>query len=337
MEDLFRREYKEAQNRKHQNLKIKAVKLYENGFMTQPFLMGGEEGEEKFDPTIRYRSSLQNFLIDTGSEVILVDTGMPKETPAAAPTADAKIYFGSRIKDYVSALKDLGYTPEQVTKILVTHKHRDHTGELRSFPNAKIYMAPEEADALNLKGDNIIRVSYKDGPFYNFAQHEKIADGVYLVKARGHTTGNSIIIAEDAGTFYMMHGDVTYSDEALYANKLSVVYEDKAAARDTLNQVRKFVSEHPTIYCSTHTPLGYENLEAKRVVDLKNPPKVIPPAPITFAKPTGKYACSTCGYTYDPEKGDPEHGIPAGTRFEDLPDSWKCPRCGRPKKSFSRA
>ncbi|MBQ9452745.1 MAG: hypothetical protein IJU65_05570 [Desulfovibrio sp.] len=27
---------------------FKAVKLYENGFMTQPFPMGGEDGEEKF-------------------------------------------------------------------------------------------------------------------------------------------------------------------------------------------------------------------------------------------------------------------------------------------------
>lgn len=33
-------------------------------------------------------------------------------------------------------------------------------------------------------------------------------------------------IAEDDDLFYMMHGDVTYTDEALYENKLSVVYED---------------------------------------------------------------------------------------------------------------
>ena len=38
-----------------------------------------------------------------------------------------------------------------------------------------------------------------------------------------------------------MHGDVTYTDEALYENKLSVVYEDKAAARDTLDKVRESV------------------------------------------------------------------------------------------------
>ena len=56
---------------------IKAVKFRKDGFYTQPFAFGGEEGVDKFDPDIRYRGSLQNYVIDTGSEVILVDTGLP--------------------------------------------------------------------------------------------------------------------------------------------------------------------------------------------------------------------------------------------------------------------
>ena len=57
-------------------MKIKAVKFYENGFMTQPFALGGEDGMDKFDASVRYRSCLQNYVIDTGTEVILVDTGL---------------------------------------------------------------------------------------------------------------------------------------------------------------------------------------------------------------------------------------------------------------------
>ena len=318
-------------------MKILAVKLYEKGFMTQPFALGGEDGVEKFDSKIRYRSTLQNFLIDTGSEVILVDTGMPLEAPDMVADENAQIYIGSRIQDYVSALKSLGYQPEQVTKILVTHKHADHTGELRSFPNAKIYLSPEEADSLNLTGENIVRVQYQSGPYHTFDASEKIADGVYLLPAKGHTTGNSIIVAESDGLFYMMHGDVTYTDEALYANKLSVIYEDKAAARDTLDRVRAFIRKNPTVYCSTHTPLGYENLEAKRIVDLDKPTETIPPGEIVFKQTTGKYVCSVCGAVYDPAVGDPEHGIPAGTKFEDLPADWKCPRCRQPKDKFNPA
>ena len=318
-------------------MKILAVKLYEKGFMTQPFALGGEDGVEKFDSKVRYRSTLQNFLIDTGSEVILVDTGMPLEAPDMVADEKTQIYLGSRIQDYVSALKSLGYQPEQVTKILVTHKHADHTGELRSFPNAKIYLSPEEADALNLTGENVVRVQYQSGPYHTFDASEKIADGVYLLPAKGHTTGNSIIVAESDGLFYMMHGDVTYTDEALYANKLSVIYEDKVAARDTLDRVRAFIRKNPTVYCSTHTPLGYENLEAKRIVDLDKPTETIPPGEIVFKQTTGKYVCSVCGAVYDPAVGDPEHGIPAGTKFEDLPADWKCPRCRQPKDKFNPA
>ena len=47
-----------------------------------------------------------------------------------------------------------------------------------------------------------------------------------------------------------------------------------------------------------------------------------------------KYKCSVCGYIYDPAKGDPEHGIPAGTPFEKIPDSWVCPECGVAKSDF---
>ena len=37
---------------------IKAVKFAENGFVTQPFAFGGEDGMDKFDPSVKYRSSL---------------------------------------------------------------------------------------------------------------------------------------------------------------------------------------------------------------------------------------------------------------------------------------
>ncbi len=47
-----------------------------------------------------------------------------------------------------------------------------------------------------------------------------------------------------------------------------------------------------------------------------------------------KYECMICGYVYDPEKGDPENGIPPGTSFEDLPDDWTCPICGAGKEEF---
>ena len=49
-----------------------------------------------------------------------------------------------------------------------------------------------------------------------------------------------------------------------------------------------------------------------------------------------KYVCKICGYVYEPELGDPENGIEAGTKFEDLPENWSCPVCGAGKKDFEK-
>ena len=194
-------------------MEIKAVKFRKDGFYTQPFAFGGEKGPNEFDRNIRYRGSLQN----------------------------------------------------------------------------------------------------------------------YLIKAKGHTKGNSIIVVENDGLFYMLHGDITYVDEALYEDKLSVVFDDLSAARETQDRIREFVRNHPTVYCGTHTPQGYENLEAKRVMDLDHPVQTVL-AEVDFSKQqaSGKYVCSICGYVYDPAEHD-------GVAFEDLPDDWRCPRCRQGKEKFNRA
>ena len=120
-------------------------------------------------------------------------------------------------------------------------------------------------------------------------------------------------------------------DEALYENKLSTVFDDLPAARETQDRVREFVRNYPTVYCGTHTPQGYENLEAKRVMDLDNPvPTVLAEVDFSKSEGTGKYVCSICGYVYDPAEHD-------GVAFEDLPDDWKCPRCKQPREKFNRA
>lgn len=49
-----------------------------------------------------------------------------------------------------------------------------------------------------------------------------------------------------------------------------------------------------------------------------------------------KYECMACGYIYDPEIGDPDNGIEAGTLFEDLPEDWVCPICGLDKGEFAK-
>jgi len=168
-------------------MKIKAITFRKDGFYTQPFAFGGEEGMDKFDPNVRYRGALTNYLIDTGDEVILVDTGLPAGTPEEVPDEKSLIFTGRDVSSYMEAFAALGYRPEQVTKILLTHKHGDHSGELKSFPNAKIFVNADECAADELKGlDNIVPVQFTDGPYYNFPESQTVCDGVHYTPDTGY-------------------------------------------------------------------------------------------------------------------------------------------------------
>jgi rubredoxin len=59
---------------------------------------------------------------------------------------------------------------------------------------------------------------------------------------------------------------------------------------------------------------------------------------MTVSAPTATayrtWMCVVCGYLYDEALGLPEEGIPPGTRWEDVPDTWVCPDCGVTKDDF---
>jgi rubredoxin len=50
---------------------------------------------------------------------------------------------------------------------------------------------------------------------------------------------------------------------------------------------------------------------------------------------SARYQCDTCGYIYDPAKGDPENNVKP-CAFADLPESWVCPICGGAKGQFTK-
>jgi rubredoxin len=60
------------------------------------------------------------------------------------------------------------------------------------------------------------------------------------------------------------------------------------------------------------------------------------PVPATGNEgPSAQWVCQVCGWIYDEAVGDPDSGIPPGTRFEDIPDDWMCPECMVTKEDFA--
>ena len=52
--------------------------------------------------------------------------------------------------------------------------------------------------------------------------------------------------------------------------------------------------------------------------------------PTTF----NRYMCLLCGFVYDEELGWPDDGIAPGTRWDDVPLTWRCPDCAGIKADF---
>ncbi len=49
-----------------------------------------------------------------------------------------------------------------------------------------------------------------------------------------------------------------------------------------------------------------------------------------------KWRCKICAYIYDEDLGNPDQGISPGTKFEELPEDYKCPICGVGKDMFEK-
>ncbi|UYW27298.1 FAD-dependent oxidoreductase [Methylorubrum extorquens] len=58
------------------------------------------------------------------------------------------------------------------------------------------------------------------------------------------------------------------------------------------------------------------------------------PKPTDGLGPWQLFLCRACGLIYDEGEGDPDSGLPPGTRFADIPDDWACPICGVTKSDF---
>jgi glyoxylase-like metal-dependent hydrolase (beta-lactamase superfamily II) len=83
--------------------------------------------------------SINAYLIKLSNKLIMVDAGAGHLFGPA---------YGGKL---ISSLQAAGYQPEQITDILITHVHLDHSGGLANndtmlFPNATIHVNKKEID-----------------------------------------------------------------------------------------------------------------------------------------------------------------------------------------------
>ena len=149
-------------------------------------------------------TSVNGFLVNTGTKLVLIDTGAGK-------------LFGPTLGGLLASLKASGYTPEQVDEIYITHSHGDHIGGLSAdgkpvFPNAVLRMSKAEGE-FGLKdesGKAMIQPYVTAGHFKPFEGDVELVPGVRSVNRPGHTPGHSTYVVESKGQKLVLWGDTMH-------------------------------------------------------------------------------------------------------------------------------
>lgn len=180
---------------------------------------------QQFLPTDRFTISFTTLVVNTGSKLLLIDTG---NGDMGAPTTGA----------WLANFRAAGFEPAQVDTVIISHFHGDHINGLRTkdgqlrFPQAEVKVpAPEWAfwtdDAkaaqapAGLKGtfDNTRRVfgpMAKDVAQYQWGQ--EVAPGIAAVDANGHTPGHTAF-AITSGTGRLLVLSDTTNDPTVFARR----------------------------------------------------------------------------------------------------------------------
>ena len=127
-----------------------------------------------------------------------------------------------------------------------------------------------------------------------------------------------VVSSVDLGSHYLIIGEVLDSDEISDEEPLTYQY----------------YREKYKMFSPKNSPTYIEKslLDAEISASSKDEEKEEPEHEHIF---DGKSCvCVICGYTYNPEEGDPSMGIPPGTPFENLPEDYRCPVCNASKEYF---
>lgn len=187
-------------------------------------------------------ASVNAYLIKTGGKLILIDAG----------TAEL---YGPALGHLSESLKKIGYSPDQIDAVLITHIHTDHTGGLMEgnkmvFPNATIYISQPEMDFwLNKESKRNApeRLSHwfkeaelkvgpyqKSGKVKNFEFGKELFPGITPLKAFGHTPGHTFYQLESKGEKIVFMGDIIHAAAVQFSNPSVTITFDvdsKAAAK----------------------------------------------------------------------------------------------------------
>jgi glyoxylase-like metal-dependent hydrolase (beta-lactamase superfamily II) len=213
----------------------------------------------------KMQTAVNAYLINTGSHLVLVDTGAAK-------------LFGPSLGYVLQNMKASGYEASQVDTVVITHLHGDHMGGLNDaggqplFPKAKIlvaeadnefWLSQEVADGAPPELQPFFKTArdsaapyLKSGQWHTFTDGSVLVPGVQAVKANGHTPGHTAFAVESEGQKLLIWGDVVHAHAVQFAKPgVSFEYDiDRKQAVITRLSIMKAMADSKSLVAGMHLP-----------------------------------------------------------------------------------
>lgn len=199
---------------------------------------------ENFIPADKVQFFFTPTVVNTGSELVLFDTGLN----AAGITA---------------ALATAGYTPDMVDKVVITHMHGDHIGGLMNegaptFANASYVTGQVEFDAwaaAENEGFNANVAPLAEKMTF-IGDGGSAASGITGVGMFGHTPGHMGYMIESGGSQVLITADAAnhYVWSVAYPDWEVRFDRDKAAAAATRRKIFGMLAADKVPFIGYHMP-----------------------------------------------------------------------------------
>ncbi len=166
--------------------------------------------------------------------------------------------YGPTLNKLVTSLNAVGYEPEQITDILLTHIHTDHSGGLMDgnrivFPNAVVHADKREveywlnpANRDKSKGDKEqlkrlfreaaakVKPIFDAGKIKTFDGDTQLFPGIRSIATPGHTPGHNFYALESKGEKIVFFGDIMHVAEVQFPNpSVTIMFDSDSAAAAT--------------------------------------------------------------------------------------------------------
>jgi glyoxylase-like metal-dependent hydrolase (beta-lactamase superfamily II) len=168
-------------------------------------------------------AACRSLLIDDGSRIFLVDTGIGNKLSGGL----AESYFVNNNEDLVKNINAAGYGCEDITDVILTHLHFDHCGGTTKINNATGEIEPVFPNAIHYiseaQWNNALNPNYRERSSYereNFeilsdsgklkliTENTKISCNIELRLFSGHTCGLMLPVINTGNKILFFAGDL---------------------------------------------------------------------------------------------------------------------------------